>query len=59
MTQRCVLRSCVVGEFSSKGSFVKDHFFQTLAAKGHVNLGQSRMTLHVHKPFIGQLKLAS
>jgi len=58
MTQRCVRRSCVVGEISAKESFVKDHFLQTLAAKGHVNLGQSLMTLHVHNPFIGQLKLA-
>lgn len=58
MTQRCFRCSCVVGEISAKESFVKDHFFQTLAAKGHVNLGQSHTTLHVHTPFIGQLKLA-
>ena len=51
-TQRCVRHSCVVGEISSKESFVRDHFLQTLAAKRHVKLGQKHMTLHV-----GQLKL--
>jgi hypothetical protein len=58
MTQSWVRRSCVVGYISSKESFVKDHLLQTLAAKGHVNLGQSRMTLNVRYPFTGQLKLA-
>lgn len=56
--ERCLHRSCVVEEISSKESFVKDHFLQTLAAKGHANLGQSHMTLHVHNLFIEQLKLA-